>query len=297
VTIALNPRYDRRKPETWTWVDRTTLHGCHHGVVKSRVLGRCVGFNIHLPPDYSRRNEYRFPVVYYVHGAGETESSVESFLSVWRDMRPDAILISPNCGMHSFYRDSIQGPVDAESWFIREFIPHIDNTYRTICLREGRSLSGWSMGGEASLRFAFKHADIFCASAAFRAALSTRSAVGASDTVYSHVERDSRLRTRQVEIWMAIGMKDMLIGGNRSFSKHLTELQIQHEFHAVPTTGHSRIEMCALLARDAINTLTNSMFSAAAPRSAPTAHSDIEPSRDMSQSAQTSRVIGDASEC
>jgi hypothetical protein len=49
--------------------------------------------------------------------------------------------------------------------FIKELIPHIDTTYRTIANRSGRGLEGFSQGGRGTTRIMFKHPDLFCSAA------------------------------------------------------------------------------------------------------------------------------------
>src|SRR5262249_1556783 len=48
-----------------------------------------------------------------------------------------------------------------ETTIIRELIPHIDATYRTIASKEGRAVQGGSGGGMGALRFAFKYPQLF----------------------------------------------------------------------------------------------------------------------------------------
>jgi endo-1,4-beta-xylanase len=75
------------------------------------------------------------------------------------------IMVFPNGGCRSFYQDSDDsklGKVMAETTVIRELIPHIDQTYRTIPTRDGRCIEGFSMGGLGAMYFAVKYPDLFC---------------------------------------------------------------------------------------------------------------------------------------
>jgi len=49
-----------------------------------------------------------------------------------------------------------------ETIFIKELIPHIDATYRTIAARHGRCIEGFSMGGRGATRLAMKYPELFC---------------------------------------------------------------------------------------------------------------------------------------
>ena len=68
----------------------------------------------------------------------------------------------PNGGKTTMYKDSYDGKYMGETNIIRELIPHIDGTYRTIAARYGRCIEGFSMGGRGSTRLAMKYPDMFC---------------------------------------------------------------------------------------------------------------------------------------
>lgn len=48
-----------------------------------------------------------------------------------------------------------------EQVFIKDLIPHIDATYRTMKSREARAIEGFSMGGHAAMRLGFKYPELF----------------------------------------------------------------------------------------------------------------------------------------
>ena len=59
------------------------------------------------------------------------------------------------------YQDSGDGRFMAETMMIKELIPHIDATYRTIADRKARCIEGFSMGGRGSTNLAMKHPQLF----------------------------------------------------------------------------------------------------------------------------------------
>ena len=141
--------------------------GVTHRTFPSKALGRDVGYCIYLPPGYATDAARRHPVIYNLHGAGGNE--LHSFSSAkalhdgivagrWAPM----ILVLPNGGSHTFYKNSADGKLPAETLIIRELIPHIDTTYRTIASRAGRAIEGFSMGGRGATRLAMKYPELFC---------------------------------------------------------------------------------------------------------------------------------------
>ena len=131
----------------------------------SKAMGVEVGYHIYLPPSYESSSE-RFPVLYWLHGAGSDENAglpiVEMFDKAIEagQMMPD-IMVIPNGGKRSEYRDWEPQKVLPETFIIRELIPYIDANYRTIKDRRGRWIEGMSMGGNGALKFALKFPDLF----------------------------------------------------------------------------------------------------------------------------------------
>jgi S-formylglutathione hydrolase FrmB len=75
------------------------------------------------------------------------------------------IIVGVDGGVSSWYFDS---PVDStmkyETYVTKELIGFIDNSFNTIKRREGRAVSGLSMGGHGALYLSIRHQDIFGAS-------------------------------------------------------------------------------------------------------------------------------------
>src|SRR5436190_21987737 len=102
-----------------------------------------VGYCIYLPPDYASAASSRYPVIYNLHGAGGNElHSFEEAVLLDAGIRsgklPPMILVLPNGGKATMYKDSYDGKFMGETNIIRELIPHIDGAYRTIAARNGR---------------------------------------------------------------------------------------------------------------------------------------------------------------
>src|SRR5215469_15404987 len=74
---------------------------------------------------------------------------------------PEMIVVLVNGMVDSFYNASPDGKWPVESVIIKELIPHIDKTYRTIASREGRAIEGYSMGGYGAAHLGFKYPAVF----------------------------------------------------------------------------------------------------------------------------------------
>jgi endo-1,4-beta-xylanase len=141
--------------------------GVTHHTYHSACMKRDVGYCIYLPPSYEKSPEKRYPVIYTLHGATGNEMSSIDSAKVLHDgiisgRWPEIILVTPNGGRATLYMDTADGRFMAETTFMKELIPHIDQTYRTIAARHARCIEGFSMGGRGSTMLAMKYPEMFC---------------------------------------------------------------------------------------------------------------------------------------
>ena len=141
---AQGKKKNNKTREVFSWVNEPTKAyknlPIDHETFRSESMGTDVGYCIYLPPGYaSTKNiEKRYPVVYYLHG-GRPGSELKSVgLSALIDEAIRSKRISPmiyvfiNGGPMSHY-DYPQIPNgQGESVFIKELVPHVDATYRTV---------------------------------------------------------------------------------------------------------------------------------------------------------------------
>jgi len=129
-----------------------------------------------LPNGYEEGDE-RLPVVYFLHGLsqGRTRDVAAAYVekaAVFYDrviaegkIGP-LIQVIPPSGGPNMWADTKDGSSLAETYVIRELIPHIDKTYRTIASRQGRIVEGISMGGYGAALYGAKFPDLFCGATA-----------------------------------------------------------------------------------------------------------------------------------
>lgn len=117
-----------------------------------------------LPASYELDKKQEYPVVYLLHGYG---NRYDGWLKRTKPTLPvcasalDFIIVCPD-GESSWYWDSPENPeIRFETYVSDELIEYIDSHYKTIAKREGRAITGFSMGGHGALWLAFCHADVF----------------------------------------------------------------------------------------------------------------------------------------
>lgn len=123
---------------------------------------------IYLPPSYYQNTEKRYPVVYYLHGFGESAngfiySKKDELNKAFKNGAKEFIFVGvdgTNVLGGSFYANS---PVigNWEDYVVTEVVPMIDKNFRTINSSDSRGICGFSMGGFGAVNIALKHPDVF----------------------------------------------------------------------------------------------------------------------------------------
>ena len=207
-----------------------------------------------LPDGYSE--SARFPVLYLLHGYGGNQND-------WINGVPDIknyadlynfIIVCPDGNASSWYFDS---PVDKswqyETYIVKELTSWIDKQYRTIASREGRAITGLSMGGHGALYLAFRNSDIFGAAGSMSGGVDLRpfplnwdiaKRLGnyaeypenwENNTVINLVHK---LTPGLLNIIIDCGVSDFFWTVNRNLHEKLLERNIPHDFISRPG-GHS----------------------------------------------------------
>ncbi|HEX6393602.1 MAG TPA: alpha/beta hydrolase family protein [Acidimicrobiales bacterium] len=131
--------------------------------------------NVILPQGYCdpSRGSARYPVLYLLHGAGDTygawaaKTDVVSFSKAYR-----LIIVMPDGGANKtagWYSNWLDGEYQWETYHIAVLQGFIDDNYRT--LRDDLGIAGLSMGGFGAMSYAARHPGMFKAAASFSGAL------------------------------------------------------------------------------------------------------------------------------
>lgn len=247
------------------WVNplKQQLPGTRHATFKSPSMGIDVGYCIYLPPEYETSSK-RFPVVYYLHGGrpgGETKSVklIERIHPLIADgtVKP-MIYVFVNGGPVSHYNmPDLKNAMGADV-FIKELIPHIDSTYRTIASREGRAIEGFSQGGRGTARLMFRYPELFCSAAPGGAGQATEKKISEDngresenlvfqpgDNTYDLARRYAANPAPPVRILIHVGTRGFNYQNNLEYMQFLDSLSIPYEKLIVDGVPHSAMEIYA----------------------------------------------------
>ncbi len=259
----------------------STLSFAQQGIVKeslklnSSTLGKEVKYNIYLPADYEKNNRL-YPVLYLLHGYTDDETGWTQFGQtpeiadkvINSGEAPPMIIVMPDAGV-TWYMNTFDGKTKFEDFFIKEFIPYIETTYRIRSKREFRAVAGLSMGGLGTLLYATKHPDMFTAAAPLSAAVWTDEEIVTgnldqarydyvfgdlygknlkgkerlTDHYYKNapikiVETADAEQLKKVRFYIDCGDDDFLIKGNMALHAMMIDKKIPHEFR-VRDGGHT----------------------------------------------------------
>src|ERR1019366_3298399 len=125
--------------------------------LNSRILKYPVHYCVYLPASYdagaAKHPPQQYPVLYFLHGLGDNEQTLfnSGGWTLLDDLRKqhkmgEFLIVAPE-GRRSFYINTADGSFRYNDFFLQEFMPHIESTYRIRAGRAGRAISGISMGG------------------------------------------------------------------------------------------------------------------------------------------------------
>jgi enterochelin esterase-like enzyme len=168
-------------------VDFYHLKDVPHGEVRSRwyhskVTGKPRHIKVYTPPGYDSDASRRYPVLYLQHGGGEDETGwtrqgranfILDNLIAEGKAKPMVIVMEKGYATRPGESPAppVRGRSMANSAFeevvMKDLIPMIDASYRTLADREHRAIAGLSMGGAQSLQIGLTHLDAFSVVASF----------------------------------------------------------------------------------------------------------------------------------
>ncbi len=248
------------RPANWLDPDKSEPAGTHYRTFPSKLAGGEVSYLVYLPCTYESEPAQRFAAVYWLHGLNGNQRSGSAFVeqlaaATPAGKAPAMIVVLVNGMRDSFYCDSKDGKWPIESVIVKELIPHIDQTYRTIARREMRAVEGYSMGGYGAAHLGFKYPQIFGIVGVMAGVLITPSdtvqpgvfaKMFGSDPAYVQANNPFELVWKNADairgrttVRVAVGDQDGLQIRDRAFHELLGQLKIDHDYELVPGVPHN----------------------------------------------------------
>jgi para-nitrobenzyl esterase len=233
-----------------------------HGDVRiriyhSKITGQWRRCFVYTPPEYDTNLSARYPVLYLQHGMGEDETGwifqgnanliLDNLIA---EKKAVPIIIVMDNGYASVPARPFGPPASGRSGdigafedvMIKEVIPMIDSTFRTVPDREHRAMAGLSMGANQALHLATGHLDTFAYMAGFSGTMNGLSGDPLDPaTAFNGIFKDGAAFNQKVKLlWIGMGTQEpnpfpAAIG---SFRAMLEKAGIKYVYFSSPGTAH-----------------------------------------------------------
>lgn len=222
------------------WMDTKDVP---HGAVSevnyfSKSLNRFRRMHVYTPPGYER-GEGTFPVLYLLHGAGDSD---DSWTTVGRASfildnliaagKAKPMIVAMPAGHAGAFRFGGGGTDEFSEDFTKDLMPYIESHYRVKTDRDSRAMAGLSMGGAQTINIGISALEKFAylgvfSSGVFGIVPNPNAPPRQGPTFeeqHQKVLDDAKAREGLKLFWFATGKDDFLIETSRAtvemFKKH-----------------------------------------------------------------------------
>lgn len=213
-----------------------------HGAVNyenyySKTLGQYAQALVYTPPFYDQNPKKHYPVFYLISGTTDTE---ETYFKVGRvnfildnliaeKLAKEMIVVMPY-GNPTYILPQEQqtclAGIDAFSTdLVKDLMPYIKKTYRTINDRDHRGIGGFSRGGHQALQNGLGHLELFSNICSYSSFLEKDFMMKYNKEILDNPEKTNR----QIHLfWLGVGKDDFLYQGAKEFMELLDQNHIKN---------------------------------------------------------------------
>ena len=240
------------------------LKNVPHGQIRqnlyfSKITNKWRRCFVYTPPDYEKYPAARYPVLYLQHGMGEDETGwgaqgkanlILDNLIAEKKAVPMIIVMDNGYALKPSQTAQGTGTLARvpgifsafEEVSIKEIIPMIDNTFRTIADREHRAMAGLSMGANQTIRITMNNLDTFSHIGAFSGTSNFPSSAEIDrETFIDGKFKDGEALNKKINLfWLGLGTKEPnpFPGSVGAFRAMLDKAGIKYIYYESPGTAH-----------------------------------------------------------
>jgi enterochelin esterase-like enzyme len=245
--------------------DFYALKNVHHGLVSQKLYFSKVTDSwrhcfVYTPSGYDKNSLKRYPVLYLQHGSGEDETgwSVQGKANLILDnliadkKAVPMIIVMVNGYASRAFQENSHGSVSAptgvgifsafEDVMIKEVIPMIDTSFRTIADREHRAMAGLSMGSNQTIQITMNNPDKFAYIGGFSGTSNYPETKLIDPGIFMGGKfRDGAVLNGQIKLfWLGLGTKepDPFPGSVGAFRAMLDKQGVKYTYYESQGTAH-----------------------------------------------------------
>jgi enterochelin esterase family protein len=203
---------------------------------------------IYVPPDYDRYPSRRFPVLYLLHGGGDSEEgwvrlggapAIEENLLAEHKIVP-MLIVMP-------YGDT---PGDATNLdeieafgkeLFGEVFPIVEKNYRVEANRDNRAITGLSMGGGQAFTLGLRNLDKFAWVGEFSSGAFSAKTFDLEKQVPGFLQNPASVNRQLKLLYLGCGTEDPRYEPHTRLVELLEKNKIRHEFHGTPGEHEWRV--------------------------------------------------------
>lgn len=203
---------------------------------------------VYTPAEYETATDKRYPVLYLQHGMGEDERGwhqqgmmaniLDNQIAAGKCKPMIVVMDYGNCGyIHGMRkgekREDFGGTFPGI--MLKDIIPYIDRTFRTLTDRDNRAMAGLSWGGHQTFETTLRNLDLFAHIGSFSGALFfiQNGLENAYDGVFTDpASFNSKVHT----LFLGMGSEENFFSDK--IDSALTDAGINHVYYSSPGTHH-----------------------------------------------------------
>jgi enterochelin esterase family protein len=214
---------------------------------RSPSIGGTRRFFVYTPPGYEKNASTRYPVLYLLHGNGDTEAEWTSFGranfildNLLADGKIKPMLVVMPFG-HTVPPQELSSGTRSrntqlmEEDLLKNVIPAVETRYRTAAGPKNRAIAGLSMGGGQSSFIGLGNLDVFSWVAVFSAGSGGggggAGGQGFEERVAAVLADKDGTNKKLSLMWIACGQDDGAMKGAEQLAGILEKHGIRHTFH------------------------------------------------------------------
>jgi len=208
---------------------------------------------VYTPPDYETNSKSRYPVLYLLHGSFEDETGwsrqgkanliLDNLIADKKAVPMIIVMDNGYAFKPKTELDHDSPPLFAfEEVMVKEIIPMIDGSFRTIADREHRAIAGLSMGANQAIRIAMNNLNLFSSLGGFSGTPNYPDTDKIDkDKFMNGAFKDGKSLDRKIKLlWLSLGTKEPnpFPGSVGAFRSMLEESGIKYGYYESSGTAH-----------------------------------------------------------